>query len=569
MSMDRRTFFKGAAAVGATAVTASLIGCSSGGANEANGSDATDRRYPGILDAQDFENSVVKIDPISEFVAEHTYDIVVVGAGTSGLPAILTALEEGASVACLQKESVPVSQGSSSTGFLIDESTETGLLRFMQIFREKCEYRVNWDLLKTYVDHSGEAIMWMYKMGQEVGFAPYTTIKEYVSYDENGYVTKLTNRFGPKPQNNNNLIAKLSDMAEQKGAEFFYSTPAVQLIVENGAVTGVVGESKEGYIKFNAEKAVILATGDYQNNDSMVEKYSPDLVNFARKQINKTGDGHLMSMLAGAQMCGVNHSHQMHDGDTGPMRNEPFLAVSVEGKRFMNEEIVMSNWNMGLRDNPYPAGQFCHIFDNDYAAQVTEWGGKPASEKEILAYSPESGVSAEEGGLTDGRMDDLIATYYADTLDELAEKLEIPADALKESVKRYNELCAAKADTDFGKQAKYLQPIENPPFWGVRRNIRITAICCGIAVDPNYQVVDEEKNPIPGLYAVGFSAGDICGSVEWNTYVVGMSNGTCMTSGRIAAAHAVNGEIKLSKPVTWEEMSEYYTNLGQGGGRAF
>lgn len=571
MKLNRRDFLKGSAVGMAAAATIGALGCSPSPADSTNGTGGTETSsLPGILDGEDINNSVVEIDPISDFSEEHSFDIIVVGAGTSGLPAVLTALEEGASVACIQKESAPVSQGSSSTGMLLDKSTDQGLLRFMQVFREKCEYRVNWNLLKTYVYHSGEAMMWMHKISEEAGYPPYKTIYEDVSYEENGNIVKLTNRFGPKPENNNNLIEKLAELAAGKGAEFFYSTPAVQLITDNESVVGVVGKTNEGnYIRFNAAKAVILATGDYQNNDTMVEKYSPDLVNFARKQINKTGDGHIMSMMIGAQMCGVNHSHQMHDGDTGPMRNEPFLAVDLQGERFMNEEIGMSNWNMGLRNNPYPAGEFCHIFDSNYQDYVEEWGGKPASEKEILAHVPGSGVSAEEGGLSDGRMDGLIATYQADTLEELAKKLDIPASALTKSVEHYNDLCALGEDLDYGKQVRYMKAINTPPYWGVRRNIRITAICCGITVDENYQVLNEEKEPIPGLYSVGFTAGDICGSVEWSTYVVGMSNGTCMTSGRIAAAHAVKGSVELSHPTTWDEMESFYVTTGQEGGRGF
>ena len=269
----------------------------------------------------------------------------------------------------------------------------------------------------------------------------------------------------------------------------YYQTPAVQLVVEDGRVTGVIGKKESNsYAKPNATKGVILSAGDYQNNDSMVERYSLDLVNFDQKQINKTGDGHLMSILSGGHTCLVNHSRQIHDADSGPMGSEPFLAVDQAGMRFMNEEITTDNWNDVLRTNAHPAGQFCHVFDSNYFDYATEWEGSPAPEKQLLAFVPDSGVRAEEGGIATGIVEDLIDTHRADSLDELAEMLRVPTDALKQSVARYNELCEKGEYVDYGKEKKYLKPIDTPPFWGIRRNIRITAICGGIAVNENYQV---------------------------------------------------------------------------------
>ncbi len=506
-----------------------------------------------MTDADDFKNSVVEIDPITDFADEKTYDIVVVGAGTSGVPAALTALEEGASVACLQKEDKAISQGGSSTGIVLDASTELGLQQFKQAYREKCSWRLNHDLLDTWVNHSGETILWMNERTTAAGYPPYLAASEEVTYEnDDSKILKITNRFGPKPENNGNMILKLADYAQQQGVEMFYSTPGVQLIAdESGAVTGVVGKSKEGYIKFNANKAVILATGDYQNNTSMVEKFSPDLAGFERKQTNKTGDGILMSMLVGGHLVPVNHSRQMHDIDSGPMTDEPFLAVDENGERFMNEQIAMDHWNAEIRFHESP-GNFCQIFDSNYVDQVTAWGGRPTSKEEIENFIP--GLLDEPKNV----IPSLIDTHRCDTLDELAEELGIPADNLKKSVERYNELVESGVDTDFGKEAKYLAPISEAPFYGIHKHIRITAICGGIAVDGNYQVVDDNNQPIPGLYAVGFGAGDLCGAVDWSTYVTGMSNGSCMNSGRIAALHAVKGTLEPTNPVKWDDYFEKY-----------
>lgn len=558
MSIDRRGFLKGGLALGAAAALGgSLAGCASAPAGEAKAQDGVE--YPAGTTADDFENSSAVAEPITEFVEEKTYDIVVVGAGTSGLPAVLTAIEEGATVACLQKESTAISQGNGSSGVILDETTDMGLLRWVQGYREACSYRVNLDLVNFFARHSGETAMWMARMGKEAGYPPYESKLTRTETADGSYVTTMRNAFGVKPENNGNLIKALAEYAEGKGAEFFYSTPGVQLVKDGERVTAVIGESPDGYVKFNANKAVILATGDYQNNDSMLAKYAPDLVRFTKKQMNKTGDGILMAMAVGATMTPVGHSKQMHDMDAAPMAMTgiPFLAVDEQGERFMNEEIPMHYWDATLRysdaDDP---GKFCRIFDNNYFAIAKEWGYAPSPVEVMENYIP--GAVENPTGV----MKDLIDTHRCDTLDELAGELGIPADALKKTVERYNRLCEAGFDEDFGKQSKFMVPIVEPPFWGIHQWIRLTAMGGGIAVDKNYQVVDQAGTPIPGLYAVGFGAGDICGDVDWSLYLGGMSCGSCMTSGRYATIHALTGDLVPSSPSgDWEGFRAEFVDV--------
>lgn len=552
--LNRRSFLKGALVSGVSLAAASFVGCSPNDGNQSTKQPTSEETgFIGDFLAKDFENSSVAIDPITDISEEKTYDIVVVGAGTSGLPAVLTALEEGASVACLQKESKAISQGSGAGGLLIDESTPFGIHRFMQKYRELCEYRVNDELLSTYAYHSGEAIMWMAKMANEAGYPNAKNSKSVFEYEENSHVTKIMNDAAIKPESNQNLFEALSAYAESKGAEFFYNTPGIQLATEGNRVTAVIGKSGSDYIKFNAAKAVILATGDYQNNDSIVERFSPDISRFSRKQSNKTGDGILMSALIGGHMCPVGHSRQMHDFDSGPMHEEPFLAVNENGERFMNEEIPSTSAANVLRfqkaDDP---GKYSMIFDSNYEEQVASWGGRPASLENLKKYVP--GEVSDASGI----IESLIDTHYADTLDELAEKLGIPADNLKKSVDRYNKMVAQGFDEDFGKLPKYLKPIDTPPYWGRHRWIRITATCCGVAVNGNYQVLNQDNEPFDGLYAVGFGAGDLCGGADWSIYWTGMSCGSCMTSGRVAASHALTGILEPSHPITWDAMKDIY-----------
>ena len=550
--IDRRNFVKGTALAGGIAAAAGAGISTAAYADEASSA----IEYPEGLSAEDYACSVVELEPITDFIDEKTFDVVVVGAGTSGLPAVLTALEEGATVGCLQKESVPISQGGGSSGIIHEMSTPLGEREWFSEYNKDCSYRINPDLVNFFINYSGETCMWMTKQAEAVGFPPYvhTTRMFSHTYSENSYVLIPWNNYGPKPKSNLELIQLLAERAAELGAEFFFETPGVQLIQdESGRVVGVVGKTADGYIKFNATKGVILATGDYQNNDSMVAKFSPDLVRFSKKQFGKTGDGILMSMAIGGKLCPVMHSKQMHDFDAGPMQDEPFLALDEKGHRFMNEETPMISWNLTLRwqDAPDP-GKFVRIWDANYAEQVSGWGGRPSSEEQILNFIP--GALEEPKGVTPG----LIDTHKADTLEELAEQLGIPADALIASVERYNELCEKGVDEDFAKNPMYLKPITTPPFYGVHQWMRVTAICGGVQVNGNYQVIDGNGDPIEGLWAVGFGAGDLCGDVDWSFYLGGLSNGSCMTSGRYAAIQAVTGGFEPSHPAVWDDVKELY-----------
>ena len=148
---------------------------------------------------------------------------------------------------------------------------------------------------------------------------------------------------------------------------------------------------------------------------------------------------------------------------------------------------------------------------------------------------------------------DLIDTHRCDTLDELAEELGVPAENLKESVERWNELCENGFDEDFGLAEMYLKPIDTPPYWGVRQWVRITAVHAGFEVNKFNQALDENGEVIPGLYGVGFTGGDLCGDVDWSFYLGGLCCGYCMTSGRYAVIHALTGDIEPSSPVAWSD----------------
>lgn len=526
--ISRRNLFKmgGVAALG-VAGTSALAGCAPAAPTEVGSETAS--AQPSWL---------VAPEPIAEFAETKDYDVVVVGAGSAGLPAALTAYEEGASVALLQKESQAISQGSAALGIDLETSDPAGIAAVVSLLEKVSQHRSKRALVQQWAENSGEAVNWVMEKvlegGGQVISQGNAQVQAYTDFN-GAKVNYVSAFFGPKPYTNSDAMLDMAKVVESSGVEVFYSTPAQQLIVEDGVVVGVAAEGENGMIRFNAAKGVILCTGDYQNDEEMCQYYLPDITGFERKQQNKTGDGHKMGCWAGGRIEPIGHTKMLHDFDAGPasMCDMPFMAVNDRGVRFYDESVEMSLVNNYLRDEERP-GWYSQIFDSNYMEACKDWPGQLFSPEQLENFMPD--VEGEKEGV----VTDFIRTFRADTLEELAEKLEIDPGEFVASVERYNEMVANGYDEDFGKDAKWLAPIDTPPFYGIHRWLRVSAITSGLVVDENLQVVNENNEPIPGLFAAGNVSGCFFGGVDYPMTLAGLSVGRCFTQGRVAGRYVAN-----------------------------
>ncbi len=466
-----------------------------------------------------------------------TFDVVVVGSGASGVPAALSAFENRASVVVLQKENIAISQGNSGAGIDLPNSDKAGVEALVDRLMRDNAHRSNPKLLREWAYNSGEAVTWVIDRAIKAGAKVINqgNLQQVNILEMNGYkLSYHTAYFGPKPFNNGDGMQALAKYAEKAGVKFYYSTPAVQLVqAVSGEVTGVIGKSEEGnYIRFLARKGVILATGDYQNDKAMCDYFIPDAKYYGRKQSNKTGDGFKMGYWAGCVIEPIGHTKMIHDMDGGPvtMCDMPFLAVDSKGKRFVNENVEMSVLNNYLRQ-PEKAGQYSQIFDSNYMTQAAKWPGVLVSPEGLKNYMP------DEQEPHDHVSTPFINTHKADTLEELAVKIEVDPVTFVATVKRYNELAALGKDIDFGKPAHQLFPIDKPPYYGIHRTLRLSAVCSGLLVDENHQCLDADGKPIKGLYAVGNLGGGFYGGVDYPLVVYGLSLGRCYTFGYLVGRH--------------------------------
>ena len=233
-------------------------------------------------------------------------------------------------------------------------------------------------------------------------------------------------------------------------------TPAVDLIVEDGAVRGLYAEREDGSILQVNAKAVILTSGGYANNEDTMAERGYDLTWSHNNGVEgHDGDGLRMATAAGAhdvsrERCFLREPFSFGIDFFAPMsqtihRGGPVLWVNQDADRFMDEAVFMKNMQlqaMALKENR----DSYVIFDQalvDSFCQISD------SVSETL----QRGLEVNEGN----------SVYAADSFEGLAEAFGLDADEFTATVERYNELCHAGDDVDFGKDAAYLKPIEKAP----------------------------------------------------------------------------------------------------------
>lgn len=479
--------------------------------------------------------------PITEFADTKNYDVVVVGAGLAGLAAVHTALEGDVKVACVQNTPEMSTSGNMGGAINLDKTTPAAVQACLSYLMEKSDYRSDRRLLNVWAQNSQEALAWWADAAAAEGVesTPYESSLHVHGYD----VNLIANTYFHVKGANNTAATAIKDGLVKQGAEFFFSMPAVQLRVDDGAVTGVVCKDADGNaVLFNAAKGVILCTGDYSGNTPMREYLCPDLKGLNPSMASRDGSGLLMGIWAGAVLEPTCHAKMVHEGAKARV-DVPFLNIDQRGERFMCEgpmrTAYLNNFQRQfLAENHYEnahAGRFFTILPGNWRQFANEWIAE-----DPMAFSI-------TGGAGDIQDTDLIS---ADTVEGLVEAINaykdknewdtpaIDAAAVQATIDRYNELCAAGADDDFGKEARYLVPIDNGPYFAVARGgLSVPAILGGLIIDENGQCLDEELAPIPGLFAAGNASGPFFGGVDYPLDVLGLSVGRAITTGYVTGAY--------------------------------
>ena len=532
MNVTRRNLFKmGGIAAVAAAGASMLGGCAPQPAAVAE-KKAADGGVPEFLQQP---------EPITEFAETKEYDVVVIGAGESGLAAAHTALEGGATVACVQN--IPTAQTTGNMGASVDisKTDEAGVQACVAFLMEKNAYRSNRRLLEVWAKNSFEAINWWADTAAANGAEskPFDSTREY-----NGYTYHLhANTYNHLDGAHNAAALAIAEQLASDGVEFFYNTPAVQLYTEEGRVAGVICSGEEGDILFKAAKGVILASGDCSGNEEMRNYYCPDLRGFKTMSEFRDGRGMCMGIWAGAQMTPVNHSKMVHGGGALTRLQVPFLNLDIHGERFMNEMLSFAYLNNLMRgyleeydfQNPM-AAKFFTIMPANWADIAIKWAEEYPAEVQLGVGNMK--LPSEDQFVKGETLEELAANINAYMEAEQWGIDPIDEATIVESIRHYNELCATGVDGEFGKRAVFMTSIEEGPFFAVPRGANsVPAVLGGLVVDENQQCLDADRNPIPGFFAVGNASGQFYGGVDYPMDIEGLSIGRAITSGYVTGRY--------------------------------
>jgi fumarate reductase flavoprotein subunit len=475
--------------------------------------------------------------PARQIREKVTTDIVVAGAGISGLTAAASASEAGAEVILLEKGDTFHHRGLHNAALASRLQKQAGIEvdreKIIYTIMEFATYRSDQRLVRLWANNCDNVMDWLIDMagaaGVEVILDPTTKPWYFPNYP-------IIHVFKPRMQES--LAQMLQDFGQAHGVKIRWETPAVRLLREGkGRVTGILARNKQGdYIQFNARKAVILCTGDYGNDPQMVRWYCrpavQDLKVVYEPDVN-TGDGHKMGMWIGAAIDETPHCAMIWDFATFShaglfnLGRQPWLYVNADGERFMNEDLPYGyECNQILRQ---PGGFSWAIWDAKYDSEWPKMRSQCCKNMgpPTFLWDPKLLEEALENG----------NVLTAPTIQELAHKIAVPAPTLATTVARYNQMAKKGKDEDFGKHPDRLTTLEQPLYHACKMETRRMVVLSGLQVNTRLQVLDTERQVIPGLYASGNVSGSFFGD-SYPSTVPGLTHSRAWTFGRLAGLNA-------------------------------
>jgi fumarate reductase flavoprotein subunit len=459
-------------------------------------------------------------------------DLVIIGAGGSGLAAAVTAASRGVNVRVIDKRRTAGGTMNMLAGLVAADSPtqkRAGInITADDLFLTHMRYS-HWTLnpyiVRAWLNRTGETIRWLEEKGVQFQmFSMFT--------DEPPTSWHWGLRVGA------DIVKVLLKECDELGVRFSFETDVKRILTDkSGKVVGISINTGDKDVVIRA-KAVMIATGGYGGNRQLLAKYCPGYSNplpTSGIEISHTGDGIQMAFEAGADneglgnllMCGpcfVGGFGAFH------LAIEPTAVwVNMEGKRFIEEGLGCSPFEAPNAILRQPEQVCFSIFDEAIKQQVINHGYiRPDAHTVSPVDKLENAIkeNLKKGTLT-----------ASSKVAGLAEATGVNKDVLQSTIDRYNQFCDAKHDDEFAKKPEYLKALRNPPYYIARCYPWHLGSIGGIKINERMEVLNKNQQPIKGLYAVGSDTGGWSSST-YNRYLAGAGASYAINSGFIGGENA-------------------------------
>lgn len=451
----------------------------------------------------------------TEEPVSHEDDVVIIGAGISGLTAAALLAEAGMTrVVVLESE--PTIGGTSliSGGFWA--VSETDLQKTLKVVDsdaifEDDIFRVGRhanrpDVVHAFMQHNREQYEWVRKT---LGIEPKALVP--------GAGVRRSHAFDTRQ-----FIAALYRYVTAKGVRILTNTRATDLLLEHGRVAGCQALRQNRPHIFRARAGTLIATGGFSRNRDLIAAFSPRMqyVSTIAHQGSR-GDGLKMMQAAGAGLADVDYleasyAFTMNPTTINDMSLLPYyggVMVNLHSRRFVDESLPYKQLASAVIAQP--SGKSWIVFDERIRLIALE------QKLDRHLWAP----------ISEGKTPPYV--HLGDTLEEVASKAGLDPVELRKTVDRYNAdiRAHAKPRGPLSVEEGELIPIATKPFFIMPATVCLLGTYGGVAINGRAEVLDINGRSIPGLYA----AGEVTGGFHGASFIMGTAFGKANAFGRIAA----------------------------------
>lgn len=410
---------------------------------------------------------------------DETVDAVIVGGGGAGMTTAIRLVEGGKNVVLVEKQGILGGATNLAATYFVAVNTpvqqEAGMGMAIEDYvasQVEANPLTSAENLTTLLERSEDSRQWLLGLGVD--------LTRPMSYYQVGISDGSSLGVA--------IVTALTAEVDRVGVDYRVNTRATEIVMEDGKAAGVKVEGPDGAYTIYA-KDVVLAAGGFAASPEMVAKYAPEWEGAASTTAaGNTGDAFVMAEAVGASLKDMDN-----------VRMNPGVYVDERGGAY---SLSVARAEGGIMVN-MNGERFCNDYASDYTVmsrQIMEQEGD-----HVYIVFDQASVDRSERLASFGERGYFL---QADTLEELAELMGVPAENLTATVERYRGFVDTGVDEDFGRTTAMTSRIDQAPYYAVPCIPGIQVTLGGIEVNGNMQVLDTQGAVIDGLYAVGECAND-------------------------------------------------------------